>query len=173
MKSIFLSIVAALALVQVARADEVTVKISDVHLCCDSCVKGVDKAVADVDGVKAVCDKTAKTVTITAPDAATAQKAADALVKAGFFGTCLDAGVKMDASTGAKGAKVQTLKVEGIHLCCPKCVKGLNAAVKDVPGVTGNDAVKNAKIVIFTGDFKDSDVMDALQKAGFTGKVVD
>lgn len=172
MKSVLLSLVAALALVQAVRADDVTVKIKDVHLCCDKCVDGVGKAVAGVDGAKAVCDKTAKVVTITAPDVATAQKAADALVKAGFFGEA-DGGVKMDASTGAENEKVKTLKIKGVHMCCPKCVKGFNAAIKDVPGVETNDCVKGAKIITVKGDFKDSDLMDALQKAGFTGRIVD
>ena len=132
MKSVLLSIVAALAVAPLAWADDVTVKLSDVHLCCDSCVKSVDKAVATVDGAKDTCDKTAKEIVITAPDKATAQKAVDALTKAGFFGTCTDPDIKVNASTGAKGDKVQTLKVEGIHMCCPKCVKGLNAAKTDI-----------------------------------------
>jgi copper chaperone CopZ len=173
MKTLLLSLVAALALAPGLRADDVTVKITDVHLCCDSCVKGVNKAVEHVDGVKVECDKPGRVVTLTAPDAATAQKAADALVKAGYYGKCSDANIKMNAETGAKGAQVQKLSVEGVHLCCPKCVKAFNAAMKDVPGVTGNNAVKNAKVVVITGDFKDSDVMDALQKAGLTGKIVD
>ncbi len=171
MKSIFLSIVTALAFVHLVQAEDVTVHISEVHLCCDSCVKGVAKAIADVDGAKAVCDKAAKVVVLTGPDTATVQKAADALVKAGYFGISSDAGIKIDSSTGAKGEKVQSLKVQGVHLCCPKCVKAVNAALKDVSGVTTNDAVKNAPFFIVTGDFNDADVFAALQKAGLTGKV--
>jgi copper chaperone CopZ len=171
MKSIFLSIVAALAFVHLAQADDVTVKISKVHLCCDSCVKGVTKATAGIDGIKATADKETRIVEITGPDVATVQKAADALIKAGYFGECSDASIKMDSSTGAKGEKVQSLKVEGVHLCCPKCVKALNVALKDVPGVTTNNAVKNAPFFIVTGDFNDADVFAALQKAGLTGKV--
>jgi len=171
MKSIFLSIVTALAFVHFAQAADVTVKITDVHLCCPSCVKGVTNALKDIDGVTATADKETKIVEITGPDTATVQKAADALIKAGYFGVCSDPSIKIDASTGAKGEKVQSLKVEGVHLCCPKCVKAVNAALKDVPGVTTNDAVKNAKFFIVTGDFVDSDVFTALQKAGLTGKV--
>jgi copper chaperone CopZ len=171
MKSIFLSIVTALAFIPLAQAADVTVKITDVHLCCDSCVKGVTNALKGVDGATATADKTTKVVEITGPDTATVQKAADALTKAGYFGVCSDPSIKLDSSTGAKGAKVQTLKVEGVHLCCPKCVKAVNAALKDVPGVTTNDAVKNAKFFVVTGDFVDSDVFTALQKAGLTGKV--
>jgi len=141
-----------------------------VHLCCPSCVKGVAKAVAGIEGVKATADQDAESVEITGPDKAALQKAADALVKAGYFGESSDPGIKMDSSTGAKGVKVQSLKVEGVHLCCGKCVKAVNAALKDVPGVTGNTAEKNAKSFTVTGDFNDADVFAALQKTGLTGK---
>lgn len=158
-----------LALVPLSQAD-VTVTLSNVHLCCNSCVKGADKAVATVDGAKGVCDKDAKTIAITAPDNATAQKVADALVKAGFFGDSSDPAIKIDASTGAKGAKVQSLTVKGVHLCCPKCVKAVHAAVMGVSGVTAETAQKGAESFTVTGDFNDSDVFAALQKAGLTGK---
>jgi copper chaperone CopZ len=171
MKSLILSLIAAVAFTQFVRAEDVTVKITKVHLCCDSCVKGVDKALDGVDGVKGVADKTTRTVVLTGADTATIQKGVDALIKAGYFGECSDAGIKIDSSTGAKGEKVQTLKVEGVHLCCPKCVKAVNVALKDVPGVTTNDATKNAKVFVVTGDFNDADVFAALQKAGLTGKV--
>jgi copper chaperone CopZ len=170
MKSILLSIVTVLAFAHLTQAEDVTVKISNVHLCCQSCVKGVAKAVAGIDGVKATADMDTDVVEITGPDKAAVQKAADALIKAGYFGESSDPGIKIDSSTGAKGVKVPSLKVEGVHLCCPKCVKAVNHALADVPGVTTNNAVKNAKFFIVTGDFNDADVFAALQKAGLTGK---
>lgn len=173
MRTFFLSIFAALSITSLAFADATSVTISDVHLCCDSCVKGVDKAVTGVDGATAAADKAAKTVILTAPDKATLQKAADALVAAGYFGKSSDADVKIISVTGAKGEKVQSLKVANVHLCCPKCVKALNAALKEVPGVTTNNAVKGAKVFTITGDFTDTDVFTALQKHGLTGKVAD
>jgi hypothetical protein len=39
-----------------------------------------------------------------------------------------------------------------------------------VPGVTGENSEKGAKSFVVTGDFTDSDVFAALQKAGLTGK---
>jgi copper chaperone CopZ len=173
MKSMLLSLVAALALTSGARAADVTVTMSDVHMCCGSCVKGAQKTVATVDGATGVADQTNRTVVITAPDLATAQKAVDALIKAGFYGKTKDEGIMIVSETGAKGEKVQTLKVKGVHLCCPKCVKAVNKALADVPGVTGNTATKGAESFEVTGDFKDSDVFAALQKAGLTGKVVE
>jgi copper chaperone CopZ len=171
MKSLLFSLVAALALAPLARAADVTVTISKVHMCCGKCVNLSQKTVALVEGATAVSDQTNRTVVITAPDAATAQKAVDALIKAGFYGECKDPAFKITSETGAKGDKVQTLKVNGVHLCCPSCVKAVNKALADVPGVTGNNATKGAESFEVKGDFKDSDVFDALQKAGLTGKV--
>jgi len=153
-----------------ARAADTSAKISGVHLCCKSCVTGVEKAVEKVPGAKAEVDQDAGTVTLSGPDKATVQKAADALVHAGYFGKSSDADIKLDAATGAKGAKVQTLHIEGVHLCCAKCVKAVDKAVKSVDGVKEQTAVKGAKSFDVTGDFNDRDVFAALQKEGLTGK---
>ena len=152
-----------------ARAD-VTAEITDVHLCCKGCVNGVQKAIGDVAGAKATVDQDAGTVTLTAPDAATAQKAANALLDAGYFGQSKDGHVKLKPATGAKGQKVQTLKVEGVHLCCGKCVKAVDEAVKSVAGAKDHNATKGAKSFEVNGDFNDQDLFTALQKQGLTGK---
>ena len=167
MKTTLLSIASVFALALSAAAD-VTVKISDVHLCCKGCISGVEKAVSAVPGAKADADQDAGTVTLTAPDQATAQKAADALVKAGYFGKSSDDTIKLVPATGAK---VQSLKIEGVHLCCTKCVKAVDRAVKSVPGVKDQTAAKGVKSFEVTGDFDDQEVFTALQKEGLTGKV--
>jgi len=154
-----------------ARAADSTVKISGVHLCCKSCVTGVEKAVAEVKNVTASVDKDAGTVSLTGPDAAAVQKAADALVAAGYFGKSSDANIKLASATGAKGKKVQTLKLEGVHLCCGKCVTAVDDAVKSVSGVKEHTAKKNAPSFEVSGDFNDKEVVDALNKAGLTGKI--
>src|SRR5271165_1416365 len=105
MKAILPSIAAAFALVLSAPAADVTAKLTDVHLCCKGCVNGVDKAVGEVDGAKAAVDQDAGTVLLTAPDAVTLQKAAEALLKAGYFGKTSDHSVTLDSSTGAKDEK--------------------------------------------------------------------
>ena len=92
-------------------------------------------------------------------------------MKAGYFGKSSDSQVKMDARTGAKGTKVQSLKVEGVHLCCAKCVKAVDHAIKSVPGVKEHTATKGAESFDVTGDFNDKEVFTALQKEGLTGKV--
>jgi len=93
------------------------------------------------------------------------------LVAAGYFGKSSNAGVKLAPNTRAKGAKVQTLKVEGVHLCCGKCVSAVDKAVKSVSGVQEHTAKKNVESFEVTGNFNDKEVFDALQKAGLSGKV--
>jgi len=159
-----------MALTWSVQAAEVSVKLTDVHLCCQSCVKGVQKAVGTVPGVTANADMEEGTVSLVGPDTATVQKAVDALTAAGYFGKSSDPSIKVNADTGAKNQKVQTLQVEGVHLCCGKCVKSVNAALSSVSGVTGNTAAKGAKSFTVTGNFNDKEVFDALQNAGLTGK---
>jgi copper chaperone CopZ len=171
MKTILPCIAAVLAMVASATAES-TAKLTDVHLCCKGCVNGVEKAVGEIDGAKAAVDQDAGTVTLTAPDKATLQKAADALVQAGYFGKASDSAVTLDPSTGAKDEKVQSLRVQGAHLCCGKCVKAVDKAVKSVPGAKEHTATKGAKVFEVTGDFNDKDLFTALQKEGLTGKAV-
>jgi len=63
------------------------------------------------------------------------------------------------------------LKIEGVHLCCGKCVKAVDKAVKSVPGVKEQTATKGAKSFEVTGDFNDQEVFTALQKEGLSGKI--
>lgn len=151
---------------------ESSVKLSGVHLCCGSCVKGADKAVAGVTGATSATDKDAGTVTIKAADSATVQKAVEALVAAGYFGTSSDSEIKVKAKSGAKKANVQTLKLTGVHLCCGKCVTAVNDAISKVSGVKANTATKGAESFEVTGDFNPKEVVVALNKVGLTGKVV-
>jgi len=169
MKNSFSYMMIAAALTGSAWAVEVSTKLSDVHLCCPNCVKGVQAATANVTGATVAVDKEAGTVSLTGPDTATVQKAADAIVAAGYFGKSSDPRIKVAAHTGAKGRKVHALKVEGVHLCCGKCVTAVDKAVKSVPGVKSHTAAKDAKSFEVTGDFKEKEVFAALQKAGFAG----
>jgi copper chaperone CopZ len=168
MNKTFASIIAGLVFTISVGASET--RISGVHLCCQSCVKGVEKAVADIKGVTATVDKDAETVTLSG-DKAAVQKAADALASAGYFGKSSDAGIKFNTDSGASGKKIQTLKIQGVHLCCGKCVSSVDKAVKSVSGVKSHTAKKNADSFEVTGDFNDKEVMDALHNAGLSGKV--
>jgi copper chaperone CopZ len=169
MKKLFttMSLVAVLALS--ASADS-TVTISDVHLCCHSCINGVAKATAGIDGLKAKASQEDDTITLTAPDTATLQKGADAITAAGYFGKSSDPSIKINGETGAKDQMVQTITIENLHLCCGKCVKAVNEILATVPGVTTNTAAKGVKSFTVTGNFNDKAVFDALQKGGLTGQ---
>lgn len=171
MKAPLITLATAFALVLTASAADVTVKLTEVHICCKSCVNAANKIVTSVNGAKADVSEDDDTVTITAPDKATIQKATDALTAAGFFGVSSDPDVKVNAVTGAKNVKVKSVTISDMHLCCDKCVKAVNNVVKSVPGATAQTAVKNAKTFEVTGDFNDKDLMDAFQKAGLTGTI--
>lgn len=170
MKPILIPLI-ALALTVSAKAADVSVKLTDVHVCCQSCVKGANKAVSTVSGVTATPDTDTHTIALTGPDNASVQKAVDALTSAGYYGKSSDPAIKVNGETGAKDIKVKSLKVEDVHLCCGKCVKAVNEVLGTVPGVTGNTAEKGAKSFTVTGDFNEKEVMEALQKAGLTGHV--
>ncbi|HEY7089813.1 MAG TPA: hypothetical protein VH518_17075 [Tepidisphaeraceae bacterium] len=158
-------------LLSAATWADTNVTLSDVHLCCNSCVKGVDTAVAPISGVKATSDRTAGTIVITAPDAASAQKAVDALVAAGYYGASSDAAVKVNAPTGASAGKVQTLEVGGVHLCCNKCVTTVRDILTNIDGVKGQTVKQRATSFTVTGDFEPKAVFEALNKAGLAGHV--
>ena len=170
MKKIILSSIIAFSLSVPVWASDFSTKLTDVHLCCQSCVKGVQKAVAEVPGITASASQDEGTVTLTGADQATVQKAADALVAAGYFGKSSDPAIKVANQTGAKNQKVKSLEIEGVHLCCGKCVKAVSTALGEVNGVTGNTATKGAKSFVVNGDFNDKDVFAALQKAGLSGQ---
>ena len=169
MKSKLAALALALAFGSAAFG-QFTVTLNRVHLCCTSCVKGVDRATASLGGVAAKCDSDAGTVTITAPDKATAQKAVDALVGAGFFGVASDRAIKVDATSGAPDGYVESLTVKGVHLCCQDCVDAVVGALARVPGVKANTARKSAATFEVTGNFNAKEVFGALQQAGLAGK---
>jgi len=170
MKSIIVSLIVPLFLTASALAGDFSDKLTDVHLCCQGCVKGVQKAVGLVPGATVSANQDEGTVTLTGPDTATVQKAADALVAAGYFGKSSDPAIKINAQTGAKDQKVKSLEIQGVHLCCGKCVKVVNTALAEVSGVNGNTAAKGVKSFVVNGDFNDKEVVAALQKAGLTGQ---
>lgn len=145
-----------------------TVTLEKTHLCCHSCVTDAQAAVAAVPGAKAECDMKAKSITITAPDDATAQKAVDALVAAGFYGEAKGATVT-DAS-GAPTGNVKGLTLSGIHNCCKSCAKAINKVIKSVPGAKGEIQPKEEDVAV-TGDFDAGKLVQALNDAGFSVKV--
>jgi copper chaperone CopZ len=150
---------------------ESKVTLSEVHICCGSCVNGVNSTLAKVAGVKGTPSQADGTIVLTAADKPTLQKAVDALVAAGFYGKSSDASIKVVDDTGAKVGKVQTLDISGVHLCCAKCVTAVNTILSKVDGVKGNNAVQKGEKFTVTGDFDPTAVFAALNKGGLAGKV--
>jgi len=150
---------------------ETKVELKNVHLCCGACVKAVGNILSGIDGVKGQCDRQNKTVTITAPDDKTAQKALDALAKAGFHGKTGNKELAIKEDSGAKKSKVQSVTVSGIHNCCPACCKAIKNVVKKVDGVTGDTAAPKKATFEVTGNFNAAELVKALNDAGFHVKV--
>jgi copper chaperone CopZ len=169
MRAILVSVAIALALS--VGAGDGSVKLSGVHLCCQGCTKRVQAAVGTVPGVTASAEQGIGAITLTAADTAAVQAAVDALVAAGFFGESSDAAIEVNGKTGATGQRVQSIEIEGVHVCCNQCVRVVRSAVGSVTGVTTNTAAERARSFTVSGDFIDKDVFDALHREGLGGRL--
>lgn len=168
-RGVLASIVALLALVGAARA-ETKVELKGVHLCCPACVKAVGGILKGA-GVKGACDQKGRTVTIIAADAASAQKAVDALLAGGFHGSTASKDVTIKDDSGATAGKVKALTVTGAHNCCGACCKAIKATVAKVAGVKADTATPKATTFEVSGDFDAAALVKALNEAGFHVKV--
>lgn len=139
-----------------------TLVLTGVHNCCKKCDTGIAEAVAKVEGASAKTEK--GKVTISAKDEATVKLAAESLVKNGYFGEGAVAPVVVDQ-------KVKSATVNGLHLCCGKCVTAAEEAVMSVAGVTGHTAAKGAVSFKVDGDFSVQQLSNALHKAGLHGEI--
>ena len=156
-------------LVTAARA-ETKVTVSETHLCCGQCLKGVEAALKDVKGVTHKSSQESKTIELVAENNEAAQKAIDALGAAGFYGKVDNQAVKYKTAAAPSGT-AEKAEVSGLHNCCGQCTTAIKKAVTSVSGVTGT-SVKN-KETTFTveGKFSPSDLQAALLKAGFNCQV--
>lgn len=150
---------------------ETKLELTNVHLCCPACVNAVEKILKDVDGVKGECDRKKRTVTITAPDEKSAQKALDALAKGGFHGKSDNKEVSIKDDSGAKKGKVQSVTVSGIHNCCGACTKQIKAVLQKVDGVSADTATAKKDTFEVTGNFDPVELIKALNAAGFHATV--
>ncbi len=148
------------ALTSFANAES-TITLSGVHNCCSGCTKGIEGAITKT-GATAEVDDT--TVTITAKTEAEARKAAEALVAAGYYGEGATAPAVTDA-------RVKSATVSGVHLCCGKCVRAVEKAIKTVAGANSHTAEKGAASFTVEGDFSTKELAGALNKAGFSGRI--
>ena len=141
------------------------------HLCCPQCVRAVEDILKKVDGVTGTCDQKAGTVTITAKDDATAQKALNALAAGGFHGTTGNDKLTIKDDSGAEKGKVKSLTLVGVHNCCGMCNGAIKKAVKAVEGVTNDTAKAKSDTFEVTGEFDAQALIKALNDAGYHVKV--
>lgn len=151
----------SLALSLAAFGDS-SIVLNGVHNCCKKCDTGINEAITKVSGATAQIEK--NKVTVTAKDEATAKKAVASLVSGGYFGEGAVAPAVADA-------KVKSATVDGVHLCCGKCVTAVETAVTSVTGVTGHTAAKGVTSFKVEGDFNTKDLAAALNKNGFSGQI--
>lgn len=146
------------------------------HLCCGACVKAVANTLKKVEGVSgAKCDRAKKTVSFQATDAKTANKALQALVRAGFHGTAKVDGkaAKLRGQKIKAGTKAASASFRGAHLCCGQCVKAVQKAVKSVNGVSDVTVDRKKRTIKVSGNGIDvAAVVAALNKAGFSSRYV-
>lgn len=150
-------------------AGEVTV--SNVHLCCGSCVSAVDEALSDVKGVSDVgSDQNTKLIRFTAKDDKAAQAGIAALAKHGFFGSAKHAGKKLEfPPTGVKkGDKANQIVLHNVHLCCGACVTGAKKSLESVAGLSAIEVDRaGGKITLRGGGIDTAKALDALNAGGF------
>jgi len=159
--------VSALLVLGAAALAETKVEMKEVHLCCGACVKGVAAALKGMDGVTHTSDRENGTVTITAKDDATAQKALDALTAAGYHGTIDSKGLTIKAETNVPTGKVKSLSLNNAHNCCKQCATTIKKTVKSVAGVSGDSVQPKTAAFEVTGDFDAAELVKALNDAGF------
>ena len=74
---------------------------------------------------------------------------------------------------GSAAARAETkVELKGVHLCCPACVKGVAAILKEIDGVKGSCDAK-AKTITLTAanDAAARKAIDALAAGGYHGKI--
>jgi copper chaperone CopZ len=173
MKTLQIALTAALAgwvLPAAVVQAEVTVKVSGLHNCCGSCMKGITGAVKSA-GAQAEIGKGDDTLTIIAPDKATAQQALDKLAAAGYHGTSDTPGLAIKDDSGAPDGKSTRLVLSGAHNCCGGCAASISDAAGSVPGVSGQAVDPKSKSFVVEGNYDAKALIKALNDAGFHVKV--
>jgi copper chaperone CopZ len=147
-------------------AAETKVTVSETHLCCGQCLRGVEAALKDVTGVKHTSSQQNKSIEIAADNDEAAQKAIDALAAAGFYGK-LDNDKLKFKNVPASDTAVEKVELTGIHNCCGACTTAIKKAVTSASGVSGTNIKNRDTTFAVEGKFKASDVVKALLDAGF------
>ena len=158
--------VAVLSLVGSAARAEVTVTVSEMHLCCPGCTMAVEEAVAKVEGVKCIASQKERTTVLTGVDLPTVQKALNRMARAGFCGKLDNEDLKFKEIETAEG-KVARMEIDHVHNCCGACTKAIKKALAGVEGVKADTCKSKEVKFVIEGDFEPKDAIAALMEAGF------
>lgn len=150
--------------------EPIALELHEVHLCCSACERGIEDAVAGMEGVTVATDKGDGLVTLNAPSKKVAQQAVDAIAAAGFYGKSDSHEVDFKGA-GVKDEKAKVVTVSGLHLCCKGCVTAADKAITSVEGVEDHTAKSKAESFEITGDFSPSEVLRNLRKAGMNAVI--
>jgi len=157
-------------LLSVAVQAEVKVTLTKMHLCCGACVKAVNGAVAGVDGAEVKVDKKAKSATITATSADSAQAAVNAIASAGFHGVSDNDKIGLPKVKTPDG-NVKRIVLTGVHNCCGGCNVAIKKALKTVDGIEESTNKPKESRFVVEGDFNALKLIQSLNTAGFHVKV--
>jgi len=147
---------------------ETEVTLTDVHLCCGGCRRGVERAASGFD---VEVSTSGKSVTVKGEKGSEVQKALDAIAEAGFYGNSDHDTVKI-ADVAAGDSESSKVKVSGVHLCCESCVKAVNEALSSVSGFQEHDAEDGADSFEVSGEgLKAGEIVAALRAKGLNGTV--
>lgn len=151
---------------------EVTLTLSEVHMCCKDCEEAVAKAkendrVAVDEAVEIEGDRSSNSIKVTAPSGKAMQAALRAILGTGFYGVSDHETLKIPELTDA-GIETNTMTVRDVHLCCGGCTREVEKALKSVDASA--DVEEGSTRFVVTGDkLNPFDVMTALRAAGFGG----
>lgn len=160
--------------VDVKKGEAITVTLSDVHLCCRGCSEAAEEGAGGPlpNGVSIKADRDEGTVKVTANSKEDMEAALNSVYAAGFYGESdnPDLGIK---ALEKNDTKVDSLELDGLHLCCKKCVRPFLEAVKSVKGVENCTAATDDTSTTITGKgFSTYEVLQAIRKAGYGAQVV-
>ena len=141
-----------------------TMKLTDMHICCGGCTKGILKAVEGLTAVKVTVDQDAEEATIVADDKAAGIKALKAIAAAGYHASIDGKTIDME---NAPAGKVTRLTVSNAHNCCGACTTAIKGAIKTVAGVEADTCKPKQAEFVIEGTVEAKAVVEALAKAGF------
>lgn len=150
---------------------ETRVTLKKMHICCGACVKGIEKAVKDLDGVTVKVSQKDKTTVVTGKSDDAVQKAIDKIADGGYHAESDHKSLKMKDDSGAKEGKSKRVELTGVHNCCGGCNKAVKKAIKTVDGVDADTAKAKSDSFVVEGNFDTKSLIKALNDAGFHVKI--